>query len=391
MTPLELQPVPHPSPRPSLAVKVALILVSMMAGGVLTWSLLGRLPGFAQAAPLYDEQKVVSIYQQAGPAVVKVQVVQDRQTILGSGEAVGQGSGFLIDGQGNILTNYHVAQGATQIRVTLSSGKELDAEVLGTDPAEDLALLRVDPAQVQDISPLPLGDSAVVRPGQMAIALGSPFGLQGSVTVGVISGVGRSLPSVVNRPITEVLQTDAAIYPGNSGGPLLDSNGSVVGINTAIESGTGSGRSIGFAVPINTAKRALPALMAKSQVRKPWMGISGMPMTRALAGELGVEYQKGVYVTSVFSGSPAEQAGLQGAQVDRLGESASGGDLITSADEQPVASVEDLVAYLNGKQPGDQVTLTVVREGEQLSLTVTLAPWPDEPLRTTPRLPRRQR
>jgi S1-C subfamily serine protease len=208
----------------------------------------------------------------------------------------------------------------------------------------------------------------------MAIALGSPFGLQGSITVGVISGVGRSIPGSTDRQMTGIIQTDAAINPGNSGGPLLNSSGEVVGINTAIEA---SANGVGFAVPINTAKMRLPELLKGGSVKTPWLGIEGMPMSKTLADQLKLPVEKGVYVVSVFPGSPAEKGGLVGGGKDDQNEPKAGGDIVTAIDSAPVTSVQDILSFLNGKQPGDKVTLTVLRAGQTTSVPIDLAEWPE--------------
>jgi S1-C subfamily serine protease len=214
---------------------------------------------------LYDENTIASLYERTIPAVVKIEViVEDETSSVGPFQRTGQGSGFIIDKQGHVLTNNHLVENASSVKITLYDGGVVEAEVLGTDRENDLALLKTDPVNLGDFATLLLGDSDEIKPGQMAIALGSPLGLEGSITVGVVSGIGRSLPSEAQRLITDVIQTDAAINPGNSGGPLLNSRGEVIGINTAIEP---SAIRIGFAVSINTAKSLLPALMEGGEVR----------------------------------------------------------------------------------------------------------------------------
>lgn len=281
-----------------------------------------------------------------------------------------QGSGFIIDGEGYILTNYHVVADAAEVEVTLHDGTVLAAEVRGTDRESDLALLAIDAQEVAGIRPLPLGDSDAARPGQMAIALGSPFVLSCSVTVGIISGVDRSLASSTARLITQLLQTDAAINPGNSGGPLLNSAGEVVGINTAIES-PNSG--IGYAVPINRAKSILSSLREGGEVGTPWLGISGQAVNPELAEELELPVTSGVYVVQVWEDSPAEAAGLRGADEDLRG-----GDTITGVDGVEAGSVLELLDYFNSRTPGDVVSLTVVRGDETLTVEATLAEWPED-------------
>jgi S1-C subfamily serine protease len=337
--------------------------------------------GPSQVAPLFDENSVTSLYDRSIPAVVQIEQVQESPLSklpgafgLNLPKQVGEGSGFFIDGQGHILTNNHVIDNASSIKVTLSDGTQLDGKVVGTDRSNDIALLQVDVSKIANVSYLTLADSTKVRPGQMAIALGSPFGLQGSVTVGVISGTGRAIPGSTDRTMTDIIQTDAAINPGNSGGPLLNSSGEVVGINTAIEA---SANGVGFAVPINTAKTRLPELLKGGAVKTAWLGIQGMPVSKDLASQLKLPIEKGVYIVSVFPGSPAEKAGLVGGGTDDQQEPKSGGDIVTAVDNSAVTSVQDILSYLNGKMPGDKVMLTVQRAGQAISVPVELAEWPD--------------
>jgi S1-C subfamily serine protease len=342
-------------------------------------SVIAPAPANAEPTALFDENSVVSLYERAIPAVVQVDTVvsnkADIMTPFGFSmpQTRGQGSGFIIDNQGHILTNNHVIDNATQVKVTLHDGTELNAKVLGTDPNNDLALLEIEPGNISSIAPLPFGNSDVIKPGQMAIALGSPYGLEGSVTVGVISGLKRSIPSETQRAIANMIQTDAAINPGNSGGPLLNSKGEVIGINTAVEA---SANSIGYAIPINTAKSMLPALLKGEKVKTPWLGISGMAITPELVQNLNLTVTKGVYVIGVMPDSPTQKAGIREGGSNQQGEPTSGGDIITAVDGVAVSKVEDLISYFNGKRPGDEIALSVVREGKQMTVMVTLGEWP---------------
>jgi S1-C subfamily serine protease len=336
----------------------------------------------AQVAPLFDEGSVTVLYDKSIPSVVQIEKTQDSPLSklpgafgLNTPKQIGEGSGFFIDDQGHILTNNHVVENASSIKVALSDGTLLDGKVLGTDRSNDIAVVQIDVSKVASVSYLPLADSSKVRPGQMAVALGSPFGLQGSITVGVISGIGRSIPGSTDRQMTGIIQTDAAINPGNSGGPLLNSSGEVIGINTAIEA---SANGVGFAVPINTARTRLPELLKGGSVKTPWLGIEGMPVSKTLADQLKLPAEKGVYVVSVFPGSPAEKGGVTGGGKDDQNEPKGGGDIVTAIDNAPVTSVQDILTYLNGKQPGDKVALTVLRAGQTISVPVELAEWPEK-------------
>ena len=327
---------------------------------------------------LYDEETIIALYEQSISAVVEVKTLVNGNLSsfggFGTPELRGQGSGFIVDKEGHILTNYHVIDGASEVNVTLHNGESVSAQVVGTDRENDLALLKVDPGTISGIGPLPWGDSDRVKPGQMAIALGSPFGLEGSITVGVISGLGRALSGTQERPITNMLQTDAAVNPGNSGGPLLDSRGEVIGINTAIEA---SSSGIGFAIPINNASSLLPALLQGGEVSNPWLGISGTEVDQELASSLDLAVDHGVYVVSVLPDSPAEKAGLIPGGSDQGGPT-SGGDIITAVDGNPVSKVADLLEYFNTKKVGDQVSLSVIRGDDTITVTVTLGEWPIE-------------
>lgn len=321
-------------------------------------------PSALPVVSLYDEEAIVTLYNQMIPAVVEIKTVERR----------GQGSGFIVDKEGHILTNNHVVDGASSVSVTLHSGETLDAQVVGTDRENDLALLKVDTGKISSISPLPWGNSDNVNPGQMAIALGSPFGLEGSITVGIISGVERVMAGAHERSITNMLQTDTAINPGNSGGPLLDSKGEVIGINTAIQPASNG---IGFAIPINNAKSLLPALLQGGEVSTPWLGISGTEIDQTLASKLDLATDHGVYVVSVMPDSSAEKAGLVPGGSDQ-GSPTSGGDIITAINGREVTAVSEILQYLNTKKVGEQVSLTVIRGDETIVVEVTLGEWPQD-------------
>lgn len=321
--------------------------------------------------PLFDERLVTELVENASPAVVEITVTRENNSRLSS--ALGTGSGFLLDNEGHILTNYHVVQGAQEIRVNMYDGRTLVGTLLGTSPADDLALLQVDPSELIGIEPLELADSDDVEPGQLAIAIGSPFRNFNSVTVGVVSGTGRGPISPLQRPIPNMIQTDAALNPGNSGGPLLNSEGKVIGVTSAVRTPTLQGISdfrIGFAVPSNTIADLLPDLLIAQEIRRPWLGISGGPISEQLSQTLGIA--SGVAVTRVLPGSPARQAGIRPFQSPE-----DQGDVILAVDDNPVSSVDDMVAYFNRKRPGDNVTILLNRGGTEMRIEVTLAAWPD--------------
>jgi S1-C subfamily serine protease len=329
----------------------------------------------------YDQSTVMSVYNAASPAVVEIDVTQQSSFF---NQTSGLGSGIVLDQEGHILTNNHVVDGATSVNVKFSDGNTATATVAGTDAVDDLAIVKVDPSAVANITPLTLGNSDEVQPGQMAIAIGNPYGLDDTVTVGVISGLNRSIGNM-----NGMIQTDAAINPGNSGGPLLVVNssgsGEVIGINTAIETSPSGAVGIGFAVPSNVASRVLNDLENGTTVARPWIGIEGTAITDALAQQLNLSVTKGVYVISVTPNSPAASAGLKGGNLDTNGTPAAGGDVITAVDGQSVATVPDISTYINNnKKVGDTVDLTVLRDGSQIQIQVTLGAWPTNLNAATP-------
>ncbi len=368
---------------PLWVVTLGALLVFLSMAALVVGVIQGPGAGDAsETPPLYDEQMVVSLYEKANPAVVRVETVINTPDRFGFlFPHGGQGSGFLVDTEGHILTNYHVVHDASTVQVVLPNGETLDAKVAGRSPADDVALLKVDAKDVAGIEPLPLADSSAIETGQMAIAVGSPFGLDNSVTVGVVSGVERSRPGVLSRPITGMIQTDASLNPGNSGGPLLNSRGEVIGINTSIEANTAFSnidpKGIGFAIPINTAKDLMTRFPDNEIVKRPWLGISGTALSPTLAEILGIDATEGVYVMTVSPGSPAEEAGLIAGGIDSIQGHGAGGDIIKAIDGVEVTSIHQMVDYFNSLDPGDSVTLTVERDGETVEVAVTLGEWPD--------------
>lgn len=312
----------------------------------------------------------------AGPVFTKVSraVVQVVSETSGDGAgALGTGSGFVVDARGMVLTNNHVVDGAGTVRVRFADGQEQPAAVLGTDRGNDLALLKV--ALPANTPVAQLGDSDRAKVGEIAIAIGSPFGLDQTVTQGIISAVHRNWQPGNGRVQRNLLQTDAPINPGNSGGPLLNASGEVVGINTMIESPVRGSVGVGFAIPINTAKSLLGKLEAGAHLEPVWLGIAGREITPELAQAAKLPAQQGVLVVSVVPGSPAEMVGLQAAQAPQSS-APSGGDIITAVDGKAVKSVPELTDQLAGHTPGQKVTLTVMRNGKSTQVQVTLQAWP---------------
>jgi serine protease Do len=336
------------------------------------------------------------IYSLDNPSVVAIQVVQNStasQNIPGSpfGQAIPQqvlGSGFVWDMAGHIVTNNHVVAGASQISIVFADGTIVPATVVGTDSQSDLAVLQVN-APASELHPVQMADSSQVQVGQLAIAIGTPFGEQGTMTAGIISGLGRSLPasnSSVQGPsytIPDVIQTDAPINPGNSGGILVNDQGQVIGVTSAIESPVQANAGVGFAIPSNIVSKVVPSLIQSGSYAHPWLGISGTSLTPDLAQAMGLKAgQRGALVVTVLAGSPAAQAGLQPSNTDVTINGVTtqvGGDVIVAINGQPIQSFDDLVSYLaNNTTVGQTITLTILRGGNQQTASLTLAARPGE-------------
>ncbi len=336
---------------------------------------------------------VNQIYQQDSPGVAFIQAQSAPQASSqfnpfgGGGGGSATGSGFVIDQAGHVLTNAHVVQGADKIEVTLGntdSSQPVSAQVVGTDPSTDIALLKVD-APSSELHPLSLGNSSNAQVGDPVVAIGNPFGLDRTVTTGIVSALQREIKAPNGFTINNVIQTDAAINPGNSGGPLLDGNGRVIGINSQIESPNGGGNvGIGFAIPINTAHQVVDQLLANGQVQHAFLGISGADLTPQVADVLNLSVKQGALVQTVVPNGPADKAGVKGgsATVSINGQQIrAGGDVITAVDGKPVTGMTDIISAVNSKQPGDQVQLSLSHGSQNRTVTVTLA---NRPANATP-------
>ena len=288
------------------------------------------------------------------------------------GEATG--SGFVVGKDGTILTNAHVVDGAESVTVSFEEGgEEIPAEVKGVDTSTDLAALKIDPSDVEDLEVLPLGDSSKVEVGDPVVAIGNPFGYSRTVTTGIISGLQREITAPDGFQISDVIQTDASINPGNSGGPLLDSNGRVIGINSQIATGGGQGSvGIGFAVPVNTAKKLLPQLRQGGEIEHAWLGVQMSDVNAEVAEQLDLPVDHGALVVEATEDSPAEDAGIQGGDP----ETGEGADVITAIDGKTVNTSEDLANAIAAKQPGDSVELELYRDGEKETVEVELGERP---------------
>jgi 2-alkenal reductase len=362
---------PGSAPRPSSLPTPALFPVAT------------TVPIVVSSQSLSQQDTLMSLYQNVSPGIVSIQVLTAQGGSLGSG--------FVYDDQGHIITNFHVVEGEKKIEVDFTSGFKAYGKVVGTDLDSDLAIIKVD-APTTELHPLTLGDSSQLKVGQSVVAIGNPFGLNGTMTLGIVSALGRTLPSAHEAPggsffsAGDLIQTDASINPGNSGGPLFNLQGEVVGINRAIRTdasnttGEPVNSGIGFSIAINIVKRVAPEIIKDGKYDYPYMGVgSASDLTLDEINALGLSNFTGAYVTSVTPGGPAEKAGLiagtkdVGLQRSLLG----GGDLIIAMDGQPIKSFDELIRYLiNNKVPGDSVVLTVIRAGQQLDLTLQLTKRP---------------
>jgi S1-C subfamily serine protease len=374
----------------------------------------GDLSGFL------SEDRLITLYEQANDSVVNIRVTGGSGQMLeipGEGEGVptpdpnlpefpdvpgfpelpqlepfqpfpqgGEGSGFVYDEEGHIITNHHVVAGAERIVVTFADGREAEATLVGTDPDSDLAVIQVD-VEPDRLHPVTFADSESLRVGQFVVAIGNPFGLNGSMSVGIVSGLDRTLPADARTPsgqgftIPDIIQTDTAINPGNSGGPLLTLDGQVIGVNTAIESPVRAFAGVGFAVPSNIVTRVVPDILDDGTVEHPWIGIAGTELGSDLAAAMDLDAdQRGVLVLEIAEDSPAATSDLQGsdqtATIDGQ-EAPIGGDVIVAIDGQPVNDFDDLLTYIvNQTEVGQTVTLRVLREGAEQDIPITLGARP---------------
>ncbi len=365
-------PIPPPSP-------TAPVFAEPAAAGM---GELAALTPLIDAAGLdFAERRNIDVYDQVAPSVVNVTTQVLVRNMFGVMPEEGAGSGFVLDTDGHILTNYHVVENAQQINVSFSDQTVLSARAVGLDPRNDLAVLKVD-APDGLLRPVVLGSSSDLKVGQWAIAIGNPFGqFDRTLTTGVISALNRSLEGDNGRTITGVIQTDAAINKGNSGGPLLDSSGRVIGINSAIFSPSGASAGVGFAVPVDTLKRVLPDLLNLGYYRHPWLGLtSGYALSPNLANALDLTTDSGILIVQLVDGSPLVRAGLRGAQRQMIignQRALVGGDILVAVDGQPTTGAGDLDALLESRyQVGDTVTVEYLRDGQLNSVTVQLAEAP---------------
>lgn len=399
------------------ATVLAVLFAGILVGAILTAGILNYAPSFlakqqqgptavaqqSAAAPVpiaatttttttiaAANPDLVSLFKEVEGSVVQitstVSTVNDNIIINGNpltSQSTRLGSGFVYDAQGLIVTNNHVIDGADSVDVTFTSGNTYSAKVLGRDAYSDLAVLKITDNFTEKLEPLKIGNSTDLQVGDQVVAIGNPFGLSNTMTTGIVSQLGRLIPNEENNfSIPDVIQTDAAINPGNSGGPLLDTQGEVIGVNSAIQSNTGSFSGIGFAISSSAVQRIVPALIKDGGYSHPWLGMTGTNLTPDLEQKLGLAKNfKGVLVTSVTEGSPAQKAGIRGTVFDRFtNDIRRAGDIVTAIDGQDVKRMEDIIAYLEqNAHPSDTVTLHLNRAGQDVQAQVVLEARPAAP------------
>jgi len=381
-----------------LTIRLRTLLLILILAVLSTWSVSRLVPRFMTPSGPYftegpsasaadkpyvpvgqDESSNIEIYKQVSPAVVNItSTTLDFDFFFNAVPREGAGSGSIIDGNGHILTNYHVIEGARLLEVTLADKRKFKAQVVGVDPTNDLAVVKIESGK-KALQVVQMGSSSNLQVGQKVLAIGNPFGFEGTLTVGVISSLRRSIRGENGKLIDDVIQTDAAINPGNSGGPLLNSLGEIIGINTQIVTPSGGSVGIGFAVPINTAKMIIPDLIAEGRVRRPYVKLMGYEITPELAGVLELPVDHGFLVARVQPDDSFGQGGIRGGrQTYRVGNSLMilGGDLIVDVDGQEIDSRDRLDRIISNKRPGDVVQVKLYRQNRQLTVKITLIERP---------------
>jgi putative serine protease PepD len=340
-------------------------------------SLMVLFPIAAQALSP-EEEDTIRVYEELSPGVVNIiNTTVSYDFFLNPVPETGTGSGSVIDKKGYILTNYHVVEGAQRLDVTLFDGSKWEAKVAGVDPDYDLAVIKIN-APVEKLKLIPFGDSMGLKVGQKVLAIGNPFGLERTLTVGIVSSLGRTMRAANNRLMRGIIQTDAAINPGNSGGPLLDGEGRMIGVNSAIFSPVGANVGIGFAIPVNIVKRVVPQLIEKGYVARPWLGIVGQDISPEVARLLKLP-SEGILIADVVKGSPADRAGIRGGKrVVRVGnlQVAIGGEMVVTLDGKTIRTMDELVDTVESKAIDASIEMTLFKEGKTRTVTVHLSQMP---------------
>jgi S1-C subfamily serine protease len=385
-----LRPLAALAATAALGAAVAVGAVALLGGfesstSVVTQTVTEPASSAAPPSGSGSAMSVNEIYEAAAPGVVQINATSGQTSADPfSTPSAALGSGFIVDKAGHIVTNYHVIQGGDQVRVGFSNQDTVIADVVGTDPSTDLAVLKVD-TDASALTPLPLGDSDVVRVGDPVVAIGNPFGLDRTATAGIVSALQRLIRAPNRFTIDHVIQTDAPINRGNSGGPLLNMRGEVIGVNTQIETGnTGAmgNVGIGFAVPSNTVKDVVAQILSTGRVDRAYLGITGQPITSSLVEEYNLPTEEGVLVETVASGSGAARAGLEGGETQVVVAGVTyvvGGDIIVGFEGKKITSIMELRDAIAQRKPGDRVQLEIYRDGKKTSVTVTLGRQPPSP------------
>ncbi|AJW69912.1 S1C family serine protease [Nitrosopumilus adriaticus] len=320
---------------------------------------------------------LIEIFESSEFGVVSITVTK---TSTSGGNTNSVGSGFIFDKEGHIITNNHVVKDTKKIDVTFIDGTSYRAEIIGTDPYADIAVIKID-VNSKKLYPIPIGDSSKLKVGEQIAAIGNPFGLSGSMTSGIVSQLGRLLPSGAGFSIPDVIQTDTAINPGNSGGPLLNMKGEIVGVNTAIYSNDGSFSGVGFSIPSNVILKIVPVLIKEGEFQHPWVGISSANITPDLAELLNLQDAKGVLIMTVVKDSPADKANLRGSSQTATADGMEyiiGGDIVLSIDGKEVRKIDDILTHLQReKNVGDALNLGILRDGKSINITLTLEERPE--------------
>jgi len=326
-----------------------------------------------------EERNNITVYDKVADSVVNVtSTAVQMDFFFNAFPTQGSGSGSIIDTKGHVLTNHHVVANAQKLEVTLADESKWQAKLIGSDPDSDLAVIKID-APKEKLKPITLGDSKNLKIGQKVLAIGNPFGLERTLTTGIISSLGRTIRSESGTLMEDIIQTDAAINPGNSGGPLLSSEAEMIGINSAIITPSGGSVGIGFAIPVNTAKRLVPELIAKGYVTYPWIGATLMSLSPDVAKYLKLPVERGALLAEVVKGGPADKAGLKGGNRKiQVGNTVVvvGGDVVVKSDQHDVKSNDELIRYIREKKPGDTLLLRIIRKGKQEDIKVTLGERP---------------
>jgi S1-C subfamily serine protease len=386
----EIEPSPSPASNKrsyALAIILIILIANTAIFAVALFNLQNQLQNMqvtiteqnSEIQDLQNQIAIIDVTNQTGTVPWPTIYNQLKNSVVLIETDLGLGSGFVYDESGHVITNYHVVEDASTIQVTFLDGSTMSANVVGTDPYSDVAVISLD-QQVTTLQPVVLGSSSDLKVGEPVAAVGNPYGLSDTLTAGIVSSLGRSIDAPGGYVIIDIIQLDAAINPGNSGGPLINTKGQVVGVNSAIESETGSFAGIGFAIPSDTVKREVDDLIDNGTYVHPWLGISGLAVNIAIADAIGLGNPQGLLVVDVTTGGPADLAGLRGSDHDETIDGQTiplGGDVITKVDDIPVRSVTDLSVYMErNTHPEDSVDLVIIRDGQEMSLTVTLGARP---------------